>query len=247
MLSNLNSIQPLYSALMSPSANQGFDHFDQGAANQQKVPQTSETTKLYQQSAYQRQDSFEFSLTTRDGDEVTISISRSAYSDQQQLQTNDLSIQAFELGADSAFDLSVDGDLDEQELEAINGLMGQLQSLSDEFFAGNVGQAVNQAMQLDYNSSEIQGFSLDLSQREVAQIATYQEVQALPEQAAVKPESLNAMQQSSLLDHGNQLLKGLSELQQSPAQLPGLIEMALPLQAEVQQWFSDWLSEKLIA
>ena len=75
--------------------------------------------------------------------------------------------------------IEIVGNIDEEERGAITALLEQLNEVARNFFAGNDGQALAQALALDVDSSEIAGFSLDLLAREL-QVANaqYREVAA---------------------------------------------------------------------
>ena len=120
-------------------------------------------------SAYQRNtETFDFQLTTQDGDVVTIS----AYNDQAFYaesykangQGGSLRYGALAQAAESGFSLQVQGDLDDDELLAIQDLLSQVDALAEEFYTGDLGTAFDMALQLQSDPSEIAKFSLDLTQ-----------------------------------------------------------------------------------
>ena len=59
---------------------------------------------------------------------------------------------------------SVNGDLDEGELKAINNLLNNVNDIAKDFYSGDVETAFNKALQMDYDASEISEFSVSLTQ-----------------------------------------------------------------------------------
>jgi len=110
----------------------------------------SAAQSLYQsQSAYQAQQS-SITMKTAEGDVVTISGFTAAGSQSLQSAWS----KAHEAGTsfteaaiqNSSLQISVKGDLNEQELQDINSLLDDLQQLSTSFFSGDNAQAMQQAL-----------------------------------------------------------------------------------------------------
>lgn len=149
------------------------EYLDQEANTEPAEPTQSvgETAAVEQQSAGLAND-FSFELTTRDGDKVTINASAliaqtsqsGAYSgniDGQQVQ---MAYQSYAGYSESNFAFSVEGELDEGELKAINNLLNQVNDLAVDFYQGDVNKAFDKALELNYNSDEISQFSVSLTQ-----------------------------------------------------------------------------------
>lgn len=149
------------------------EYLDQEANTEPAEPIQSvgETAAVEQQSAGLAND-FSFELTTRDGDKVTINASAliaqtsqsGAYSgniDGQQVQ---MAYQSYAGYSESNFAFSVEGELDEGELKAINNLLNQVNDLAVDFYQGDVNKAFDKALELNYNSDEISQFSVSLTQ-----------------------------------------------------------------------------------
>ncbi|BFM16083.1 hypothetical protein R50073_22660 [Maricurvus nonylphenolicus] len=125
----------------------------------------------YESLDYRERNSFKFELTTADGDTVKIRINQQeSYSGAYGQASGggmQVSASGFEHSFDSRFKLEVDGHLDDDEMAAISDLMGQVGELSEQFFAGDLGAAFQQAQSLGYDASEISSFSLNLRQTSV--------------------------------------------------------------------------------
>lgn len=117
---------------------------------------------------YQQQDtrSFNFSLTTQDGDKVRI---RAAYDTVSLFNGQSVAYTGGEVSelsgsfrASSGFYLDVRGELDEEEFLAIEELLGKVKQVSDTFFSGEYEKAFEYALELGFDESEIVEFSLHL-------------------------------------------------------------------------------------
>ncbi len=114
---------------------------------------------------------FRFELTTQEGDKVSIraasslGVSVSAGRDAKGIYGN------ASQSSSSSFELSIDGDLSENELKAINQLLGRVDELAGQFYAGNLDQVFDKALSLGYDDQQIASYSLNLSQVQIQQVA----------------------------------------------------------------------------
>ncbi|MBU2976597.1 DUF5610 domain-containing protein [Alteromonas sp. C1M14] len=77
---------------------------------------------------------------------------------------------------------SLQGELDEDELTAIAGLVGSVSDLADTFFAGDIDQAFNDALALGYDDQELAGYALQLNRVQQSEVVkTYGEIQHFKE------------------------------------------------------------------
>ncbi|MBU0909116.1 MAG: hypothetical protein KKA54_15795 [Proteobacteria bacterium] len=125
------------------------------------------------------------SFTTAEGDVVTISnYQEQAYSLASEKLTTPLqqgmNFTASVLNVDAS-SLSVQGDLNEEELADIQNLMVDLTSIAEQFFSGNLGEAMGQAMNIGDMGSISQlsaSFSYQASWSASSQITDYHPVPA---------------------------------------------------------------------
>ncbi|MDP2562270.1 DUF5610 domain-containing protein [Psychrobium sp. 1_MG-2023] len=108
-------------------------------------------------------------IQTRDGDKISISFGQSAQLSQSQSVSNDSKHTEISTSHGQSFNLTVEGDLNDDELEAISSLVGDMAQLADDFFSGNVEQAWQQANELGFDSQQIVSFAYDF--KEVKQLA----------------------------------------------------------------------------
>jgi len=133
---------------------------------------TENEAAMAQQQTSEQANDFSFELTTADGDKVTINASAlmasssqaGAYSGTVDGKQVEMAYMSHSEYKESNFAFTVEGDLDEQELKAINNLLNQVNDLAVDFYQGDVSQAFDKALELNYDSSEISEFSISLTQ-----------------------------------------------------------------------------------
>ncbi len=155
------------------------------------APQANSLSRLDVASSFSQTRSFSLSLTTQDGDRVSIEISRAIQSNQAASVNNAEDgfsyAAAREYSSSSSFLLNVTGELDEDELSAINNLLADVDELAQDFYAGNLDQAFQAATELDFNPEELSSLKLNLQQTTtVSAIAAYQSNSGAAPQAATK-------------------------------------------------------------
>lgn len=113
---------------------------------------------------------FQFQLTTKEGDKVSIRASSSiGVSAAIGLDNNGVSVSGSKSSANN-FELSIEGNLNESELSAINDLLGRVDKLAGQFYAGNLDAVFDKAVSLGYDDQQIASYALNLSQVQIQQI-----------------------------------------------------------------------------
>ncbi len=127
---------------------------------------------------------FQFEVITQEGDRVTL------HAGAKTLQATDSTRQGLQLvhNQQSQFNLTVEGDINEAELNAISQLLDKVTALSDTFFNGNLEDAFNQAQNFGFSSSEISQFALNLQRVDVQKV---QQAYAVPAADGPKLSPLN--------------------------------------------------------
>ncbi len=127
----------------------------------------------------------DLSITTTDGDIVSISFSelqQYASKESYQYEENSKGVAENYSMASSEyhevnFSYSVEGELDDEEKAAIEALIKDVNSLQKDFFSGNVDQAFEKALELGFDNEQIANFSMDLQQTQTSYVSqTYTEV-----------------------------------------------------------------------
>ncbi len=112
----------------------------------------------------------ELTITTQEGDVVTLKFSNKVSVDYASSQASDgttsASMETLSVRSRSRIGIAVEGDLNDKELAAINNLVGKVGQLTDEFYNGNVDQALAAAGDLSFDTSQLSDMSLSLSLRQ---------------------------------------------------------------------------------
>ena len=151
-----------------------------------------------QSVSYASSDTFDLSIETADGDIATISIS------QQQSQSASFGAASAQgsagpgsvlaLSTSSAdsldFKISIQGDLSAEETASINALVGKVNGVAEDFFAGDIKQATQAASRsaFDPEDDSLSGYSFSLkSQESLRAVAMYESVAAAAPDISVAP------------------------------------------------------------
>jgi hypothetical protein len=132
-------------------------------------------------------------IQTQEGDIVTLkfnaktAVNYQAYSASD--GTNSVSGEALDIRSRARVHLSVEGNLNDDELAAVNDLVGKVGTLTDDFYNGNVDQAVNEVFNLSYDNSQLASVSLNLSLKQSLAVQGYSYVAALPTPTSSEPST----------------------------------------------------------
>lgn len=140
------------------------------AAATSPVDASSRLNAFTQLDASRTRD-FSFELTTREGDRVKINASASqsfgmAYSAAVNGNNSSVALEG-NYASSQSFSLEIEGELSDEELGAINALLGKVNNLAEDFYAGDLESAWNQALSLGFDRNQISEYSLSLTQVEV--------------------------------------------------------------------------------
>ncbi len=145
---------------------------DESDAYDESMPATAGTSFEFEQSYQRQKNSFSFDLVTQEGDKVTIramsdlEIQEQAFS--MENKNGSINVHGYAENYSSGFSFQVNGDLNEDEMTAIEDLLGQVNNLADEFYQGDLGTAFDMALELDSDEDQIANFSLNLRQQQVS-------------------------------------------------------------------------------
>ena len=151
-----------------------------------------------------RKQQSKISIRTQEGDIVKLSLKRddrmSATDVASTDGSNSVSRTEVEVSSKSRMVLSVEGDLNESELAAIQNVFAQAEQIADEFFGGDIGAAFNMVQGFEFDSEQLAKVNMRFKMREVSRIA-YSEtrtiagpaVEATPQpQSAPEPSAITA-------------------------------------------------------
>ena len=194
----------------------GFSDLDKRFNPDAALVEGSTSVAAYRERFAAQAETFDMEVTTRDGDRLRISIAQASASWSQSgvLASSNGSGSSVLASSQSgslqigAWQVSVEGELDDEERAALEKLFGQVQDLSNKFYAGDLSGAFDRAMALDMDSEQLASMSLRLTQTTVRQATdAYSAVAQDGGQAA---SAVN----SSLIDYAQSLLEALRSANQ---------------------------------
>lgn len=177
----------------TPRPAQPTDQFS--ASDQAKI--VAARVEQYE-SAYQYSETMSLQLTTKEGDKVSVDFRQmyAEYQSYRQMQSQEEgpkgvryfeSREAMEVTAfEEQFAFSVEGDLNKDELKAVFDVFEQVDKLANNFFDGNIEKALEKAMTLEVDYSQLQSMQLNLTQTEM--VATSYQKTAVSEYENVKEQ-----------------------------------------------------------
>lgn len=166
-------------------------------------------------------NSFELSLTTREGDKVNISLEAKLFNRIEHtsygVRTRGGQASGMEFSAVSQestyFRMSIEGDINDEESEAINALLNDVVAIANDFFEGDLNAALEQVLSVDYDSSQLQSFTLDLySERSEKVRQSYQQVEQMGRNHEINAPNNMSDLRSGMLDKLNHLLESIELL-----------------------------------
>ncbi len=156
--------------------SEGLDEFEKSLF--ESLPPISNYREA---SSYSLTNGASLNIRTQEGDEIAITFNssyqhNSAAGYQGSAQGGSYASYDAKSYA-SSFSFEVTGDLNEQEQQAINEIMADLQQVSDSFFSGSLDEAFEKALDINMDTSQLASFSMNLQQTEsLASIKEYQAV-----------------------------------------------------------------------
>lgn len=153
----------------------------------------------------------EFSVHTRDGDEVQIRFGVRESTAKESVMKSNGSLQVSSIYQQTTrFSLQIKGDLDEAELKAIGDLVAQADDVANTFYHGDIEKAYNKALEVGFDNKEISSFALQLTKVESSQkIQKYGEVQQYSETPSVDLKAPKAV-----AEYLNKVLDGMNQAAQ---------------------------------
>lgn len=157
---------------------QGLEQLESGLGN-------IATDMAFQSIFMQSSRSAQLQIETQQGDLVTIAFNQSSSTNRSSLQASRLghTLNAYQESVkfNSELNITIEGDLNEDEQNALRQVMQNMHRISNAFFHGDMQAAFKHAMKAGFDSEQIAGFSLDLSeQKSVQAVAAYRQT-AQPE------------------------------------------------------------------
>lgn len=133
---------------------------------------------------FSKSESFSLQVMTQEGDKVTIKFNSSASETASLGYYSDDEASAVSFGlertASSNYNFSVKGDLNVEELDALQSLMQDINLIAEDFYSGDVQDAFEQATELEMDKSQLMNLNVTMTQSvSYSAVSAYQEVQQL--------------------------------------------------------------------
>lgn len=189
ILDNLNVLQGDIKAQVDETEQKTFDALADIAPGSREA--TAQAV-LGAAERYRNSEDMSVKVQTQDGDEVTISFSRNqsydaTYGAGADNQGNSVAWMDVSRSESTQYQFSVQGELDEGEIDALQQMVRDTAGVADEFFNGDVQKAFDQSAGIRFDASELSSMELNMSySRSLSQAASYEQVGSL-EQPADKP------------------------------------------------------------
>ncbi len=167
------------------------------SSNRRAPEQTHQASSTLAMSAWSASENreAEIQVRTREGDVVTIRMQQTrseqqsaVYAQQTEARSGagTYTSQSRQLAAYSqtsmdqfGFSLQIEGDLNDDEKQALADLINNMNEVSTRFFNGDIASAFKQAQKLGFDQEQIAGFSMNLNrERSVQAVSAYQQVES---------------------------------------------------------------------
>jgi len=201
----------------------------------------------YAESTNRTENSLSLEILTNDGDRVRINLQQSHQDWSVSARNNGSSLELFGQESGMQWQLDVEGHLDEGEREALNSLLQDVEKLSNSFFAGDLGAALGEAMELGFDSSELAALDLNLQQASFSSSTqAYQNVQPQMPTEALEGLKGNFLSYNESYQQALVEAQALAEPQQV---LNDLIDQLFPDEKvkDVWQSYNNALSEQNVS
>lgn len=164
---------------------QGLDRMDRGeplvqAPEDPQAPQAQQVQLVGQTE----ERSLALQVQTQDGDLVSINLQRQSSYAGVQYRSQDgegvFSLNMEKASVGFSFEYRVEGELDQEEEQAIKDLLRYIDRLADDFFSGNTPEIMKKGLLNGFDPEQLQGFSLNMSHVQTSYAAkAYQAVDRL--------------------------------------------------------------------
>jgi hypothetical protein len=212
---------------------QGLSALDQQYVAPPAAAGETKAAAAYSERFAAQAQSFDLQVTTREGDKLRISVAQASASYAQtsvaegssangngSARVSQFSSQSSTLQI-GGFQVSVEGQLNDDERAALSKLFSQVRELSDKFFAGDLQGAFDQALKLELDGGQLASMSLNLSQTSISQASDA--YSAVAEQGGQPARAVN----SSLIDYAKGLMQALQTSNQASSYGRSTLEQLL--------------------
>lgn len=210
-----------------------------GTSSQTPAPVAGGSNVAAYNGSFEAQaESFDLSITTRDGDRLKISIAHASSKWSTETSSSvgtDSQSNTVQIGS---WQVEVEGELDDEERVALEKLFDQVQDISSKFYTGDLNGAFDRALALDIDGEQLASMSLQLTQTKVRQSTdAYSQI---AEQGGQMASVVN----NALMDYTRSLLESLRTATDVSADPKNTLESLLAGANSINERFDTQRSEK---
>jgi hypothetical protein len=184
ILDNLNLLSDTIESNIDTTFEKTFDRLTEldPSLAAENASKSSTIERLTAAQRYDQAESMSLEVKTQDGDTVTINFSNQSRTEQSMGYETDgsssSSVFNVSRSEESNYRFSVEGDLDEDEIDALQNLIKDVNEIAGEFFDGDVQKAFDMASEFQMDKTELSSMNLQLAQtKQYSSIANYTETQ----------------------------------------------------------------------
>lgn len=182
ILNNMNLLSDDIAATIDDTLKQTLTGLEGQAPRAAQSSIAGSRTSVLAAERYQAAETLSLQVKTQDGDEVTITFSKQSDYQSSLGGYSDASGSALSYSMDrsesSDYRFSVEGDLDEDEIDALQALIKDVNEIADDFFDGDIQDAFDQASEFRMDKTELASMNLQLTRSEsYTAVSAYEQVQ----------------------------------------------------------------------
>ncbi|MEH6472030.1 MAG: DUF5610 domain-containing protein [Halopseudomonas sp.] len=182
ILDNMNLLTDEVSANIDDTLKQTMSGLEGLAPSAVQQSFGGSRTSVLAAERYQAAETLSLKVTTQDGDEVTIKFDKQSDYQSSFGGYADSSGSAVSFSVDrsesSNYRFSVEGDLDDDEIDALQDLIKDVNEIADDFFDGDVQAAFDQASEFRMDKTELASMNLQLTRSaRYTAVSAYEQVQ----------------------------------------------------------------------
>ena len=184
ILSNMNLLTDDIAATIDDTLDQTLNGLQGLSVSSAPERLSGSRTSVMAAERYQAAESLSLKVKTQDGDEVTITFNKQSDYQSSLGGYADASGEALSFSVDrsesSDYRFSVEGDLDEDEIDALQSLIRDVNEIANDFFDGDIQAAFDQASEFRMDKTELASMNLQLTRSErYTSVSAYEQVRSL--------------------------------------------------------------------
>ncbi len=193
--------------------DEDFSLVDKNSSND--LPVAASSQQLVSKGYLRTQQSLSLQLQTASGKGIDINISQNKELLSGLKQNGNQLLSQWQMQSAGAISFSVQGDLTEQEKEAIGMLIGQVGQIAEKFFNGDLDEAFKLAQELELDDEQLVAMSLSMRKEQTRAASLYQQqAPSLPKALAPVSDFARSLEDLRQQAISNQVQPDLSAIRE---------------------------------